>query len=615
MQAEEIRTKFIKFFQNKGHVEIPPAPLVPPNDPTTLFTGSGMQQLVPFLKGEPHPMGTRLVDAQPCFRAEDIEEVGDGRHTTFFEMLGNWGLGDYFKKQQLPWFFEFLTQEVGLQSDHLYVTVFAGDANAKRDEESINIWQEIFETTLPARKGTTGFDPTIKIYTYGADKNWWSRAGAPASMPAGEIGGPDSEVFYDFNLPHHPSFGKVCHLNCDCGRFLEIGNSVFMQYEKQADGSLKPLPQKNVDFGGGLERIAAASQASPDIFQTDLFLPLIKAIEEVTGSHYAGAYKSPMQVISDHLRAATNMVAQGLEPSNKTQGYILRRLLRRAAIKMYRLTDGRTPISAIQTVARTVIKTYEKEYKDIETKRQRVDIIFQQEMEKFTKTLDRGLQQIEKQADRVDAKFAFDLFQTYGFPFEITQELLAQKGKKIEKAEFETEFKKHQERSRTAAHGLFKGGLADQTQDTTKLHTATHLLHQALRLVVGEHVRQEGSNITAERLRFDFSHPRALTAGQITKIQALVNQKIKADIPVIKTIEEKNKAIHSGALGFFKETYPKKVSVYTIGNDIEDNWFSKELCGGPHVKSTGEIGGIQIIKEQAVQSGIRRIYAKLHPPS
>lgn len=618
MEADEIRSKYIKFFVDRDHKEIPPAPIVPADDPTTLFTSSGMQQLVPFLKGELHPMGKCLVDSQPCFRAEDIEEIGDNRHTTFFEMLGNWSLGDYFKKQQLPWFFEFLTEVVGLNPNRLYATVFEGGAQLKRDEESIKSWQEIFKTKEPAQTGEKGFNPKIKVYTYSPEHNWWSRSGTPDKMPLGEIGGPDSEVFYDFGADiqiheESPYQDSPCHLNCKCGRFLEIGNSVFIQYEKQKDGSFKPLSNKNVDFGGGLERIAAASQNKSDIFQSDLFLSVIKKIEHASGKKYQGEFKTAMRVIADHLRATTFMISQGIKPSNKAQGYILRRLLRRAAVKMHQLMGGLAPIPGFQTICHEVIRTYEGIYFDFGTAKKVVDELIGQEMNKFAETLDRGLKKIEKlPKEKIDAKFSFDLFQTYGFPFEITQELLAQKGKTIEKTAFDREFKKHQELSRKASAGMFKGGLADQSEATVKLHTATHLLHQALREILGDHVRQEGSQITAERLRFDFSHTKALTDEEIKKIENLINQKIRKNLPVHKSIENKDEALKSGTLAFFKETYPDQVSVYTIGKDPERDWFSKELCAGPHVKSTAEIGAIKISKQQSVGTGLHRIYAVLH---
>lgn len=613
MTANQIRKQYLKFFVKHDHKEIPPAPIVPPEDPTTLFTSSGMQRLVPFLKGEPHPMGTRLVDSQPCFRAEDIEEIGDNRHTTFFEMLGNWSLGDYFKNEQLHWFFEFLTEVVGFEKTRLFVTVFEGGGDVPRDEESIKIWQEIFRINTPAQKGIEGFDPTVKIYTYGAKENWWSRVGVPENMPPGEIGGPDSEVFFDFGdkpkiHEDSPYKAQKCHLNCECGRFLEIGNSVFMEYEKQKAGNFKPLPNKNVDFGGGLERIAAASQNTQDIFQSDLFVPVIKKIEEVSGKKYERENQEPMRIIADHLRAATFMLAQGIIPSNKTQGYVLRRLIRRSVVKMYKLQVAST-VEIGKQVFHTIGDTYKGVYLEPDAKEfLQSENIFTEEIRKFEKTLNRGLKVLEKHPV-IDGKLAFDLLQTYGFPWELTLELASERGQKIDKSQFQKELQAHQELSRQASAGMFKGGLADRSEATIKLHTATHLLHKALREVLGAHVRQEGSHVTAERLRFDFSHPKALSEAEIKKVENLVNQKIKENLPVRKTIENKDEALKSGALAFFKETYPDKVSVYTIGKDVKNDWFSKELCGGPHVGSTGEIGKIKITKIQSIGSGIRRLYA------
>jgi alanyl-tRNA synthetase len=574
MTTNQIRQAYLDFFKQKNHQIIPSAPLVPLDDPTTLFTGSGMQKLVPYLKGEPHPMGKRLADSQPCFRAEDINQVGDNRHTTFFEMLGNWSLGDYFKKDQLSWLWQFLTKTLKLPQEKLNVTLFQGNQDVPKDEESFKIWQKI------------GL-PKSRIHYYPAEKNWWSRAGTPDKMPPGEIGGTTSEIFFEFTqVKHNPKFGRTCHPNCDCGRFSEIGNSVFMEYQKTKAGSLKPLSQKNVDFGGGLERLAAAVQNTPDIFQIDTITPVIKEIEKSSDKKYQGDNKASMQVIADHLRAATFMIAAGVEPSNKQQGYILRRLIRRSAVKMRQLTGELKP-----EVFSSIIKTKP---------------ILIQEIKKFQKSLDRGLRLIAKTNPQdINPQFVFNLFQTYGFPFEITQEILEKKGIKLNKKAFNQEFKKHQQQSRKASAGMFKGGLEDQSPVTKKLHTATHLLHQSLRQILGDHVRQEGSNITSERLRFDFSHSQALTKDEIKKVENLINRKIKADLPVKKTIETKDKALKSGILAFFKETYPDQVSIYSISN------FSKELCAGPHVTSTGEIGGVKIIKEESIAAGKRRIYAIL----
>jgi len=608
MTGNDLRQKYLDFFVSRDHLLIPSAPLVPENDPTTLFTSSGMQPLVPYLLGQPHPSGkTRLVDSQKSFRAQDIEEVGDNRHTTFFEMLGNWSLGDYFKKEQLPWIFEFLTKEVGLDPHKLYITVFSGDPNNNipRDDESIKIWKDIFHQhgidadlveLVTEKKGYEEGMQGGRIFSYNAKKNWWSRSGMPDQMPAGEPGGPDSEIFYDFGTPHDPEFGKHCHPNCDCGRFLEIGNSVFMQYQKQEDGSLKELPNKNVDFGGGLERILAAANNDLDVFKTDLFWPVIEEIEKFSDKKYTDN-QATLRVIADHLKAASFMIAENIEPSNKQQGYILRRLLRRAAVKMHQLHGGLTPIPAFEAICHRVIDIY-PEYFDSNSDRNKVSIVIGEEMGRFAKTLDKGLRQINTLSP-------FDLYQTYGFPIEVTEELYSQKGKPLDRDKFNQELQKHQELSRTASKGMFKGGLADHSETVTKYHTATHLLHQALRQVLGDHVHQTGSNITADRLRFDFTHPQALTESEIKEAEVLINEQIKKDLPVTNETMTLKEAKAQDALAFFGEKYGDKVKVYSIGS------FSKEVCGGPHVAHTGVIGPIKIYKQESVGSGRRRLYAKL----
>lgn len=572
MTADQLCQKYLDFFVSKGHKIIPPAPLIPENDPTTLFTSSGMQPLIPYLKGKPHPMGNRLVNSQPCFRAEDIEEVGNNRHTTFFDMLGNWSLGDYFKTEQLTWIWEFFTRELNLPREKLHVTLFEGNKDVPKDGESFKIWQDI---------GV----PKDHIHFYDATKNWWSRSGTPENMPLGEIGGPDSEIFFEFTqIKHNFKFGKKCHVNCDCGRFVEIGNSVFMQYEKQEDGTFKPLPKQNVDFGGGLERLTQAVQNSPDMFQIDIFKPLIQLIEQVTGQKYQGENRAPMRIMADHLRAAKAMIEGDLVPSNKQQGYVLRRLIRRSAVKFRQLTGKLDPNSFSGLVDEPVIV---------------------EEINKFQKSLTKGLNLIEKtDAKKINAQFAFDLFQTHGFPFEITQEILSEKGLKLDEKAFVKIKEKHQQKSRTASAGMFKGGLANTSETTTKYHTATHLLHQAMRDVLGNHVQQSGSNITVERLRFDFAHNKALTEKEILKIEKIIKQKIEEDLLVTQKEMPYQEAIDSGVLAFFKQKYPDQVTVYSIGE------YSKELCGGPHVTSTGKIGKIKIDKQKALGQGLRRLYLK-----
>lgn len=573
MTSKDIRDKFIKFCTERGHKEIAPAKLVPENDPSTLFTSSGMQPLVPYLLGQTHPAGKRLVNSQPCFRAEDIEEVGDNRHTTFFEMLGNWSLGGYFKKEQLPWLWEFLTKELGLPKEKLYVTVFEGNDSVSKDTESYEIWKSL------------GINDD-HIFFYGIEKNWWSRSGSPDKMPVGEIGGPDSEVFYEFTqVEHDQKYGEKCHPNCNCGRFLEIGNSVFIQYQKQKDRSLKELSQKNVDFGGGLERLSAAVLNEPDVFKTDLYAEIIRATEEMTDKNYE-EHKAPMQVISDHMRASVALIADGVIPSNKLQGYTLRRLLRRSAVNL-RLLNKNVDLGSIVA---------EKEVQD--------------EMEKFGKTLDRGLKEIEK-IQKIDGKIAFDLYQTFGFPYEVTEELFRQKGQEIDKTQFKTEFEKHQELSRTASAGMFKGGLADQSEVVIKYHTATHLLHQALRDVLGPKVFQKGSNITSERLRFDFSFDRKMTDEEIKQTEDIINKKIDEDLKVDRKFMTVEKANKLNAIGLFNEKYGTEVSIYGIGPREDGSYYSLEFCGGPHIEHTGIIGQIKITKEEAISSGIRRIRAEI----
>ncbi len=584
MTGSELREKYLKFFEDRGHLIIPSAPLVPENDPTTLFISSGKQPLIPYLLGQPHPSGkTRLVNSQKSFRAQDIEEVGDNRHTTFFEMLGNWSLGDYFKKDQLSWVWEFLTEVVGLPQDHLQVTLFAGNDQIPKDTESHQIWQSL------------GL-PDDHIHFYDAKKNWWSRSGTPEAMPAGEPGGPDSEVFYDFGAElklhqNSPWKDQDCHVNCDCGRYLEIGNSVFMQYQKQADGSLKELPKRNVDFGGGLERILAAKNDDPDIFTTDLFWPIIKEIETLTNRKYEDDLKE-MRIIADHLKAATFMIAEGIEPSNKQQGYLLRRLIRRAAVK-YRHLTGKIPSGKdFQQISQTIITIYPNHFNNPDLS------LLDLETAKFAKTLDQGLKQINTLSP-------FDLYQTYGFPIEITQELYHQQGKQLDRQKFDQELEQHQKLSRTASKGMFKGGLQDHSETVTKYHTATHLLHQVLRQILGDHVHQTGSNITNERLRFDFTHPQALTGQELQQVESLVNSVINQHLPVTKATMTLKEAQAQGALAFFSEKYGNQVTVYSIGS------FSKEVCGGPHVINTDVIGPIQIYKQESIGSGKRRLYARL----
>lgn len=618
MTLDELRSLYLTFFKENGHVVVPSSPLVPENDPTTLFTSSGMQPLVPYLLGQPHPLGKRITDSQKSFRSQDIEEVGDNRHTTFFEMLGNWSLGDYFKKEQLPWVFSFLTQKVGLDPKRLFVTVFAGNKEVPRDDESVSIWKELFTSVGVTAEVVDEADKMGmkegRIFPYGEKKNWWSRSGVPSAMPPGEPGGPDSEIFFDFGVErrlheHSPFKNEPCHVNCDCGRFMEIGNSVFMQYRKNSDGSLSELTQKNVDFGGGLERILAAVNDDPDVFKTDAFGSIIVSLEQLSGTGYGSDEKTTrsFRVIADHLKAAVMLASDGVIPGNKAQGYFSRRLVRRAV--RYGRMIGIADAFVGQMVA-PIVCLYEKEYPDVKKNEQRVRLLLEEEERKFLRTLDKGLKEIAKLPE-LTGKTAFMLYETYGFPLELTQEIAQERGQVVDKKVFEAEFTKHKELSRTASAGMFKGGLADHSEVTTKYHTATHLLQAALRKILGTHVQQKGSNITAERMRFDFTHPQALSDEEKRMVEKQINDWIDADLPVTMETMKKSDALASGAIAFFVEKYPDEVTVYTIGNDPKKDWVSKELCGGPHVTRTGQIGEVKIAKEQAVAAGIRRIYLQL----
>lgn len=599
----EVRQRFIKFWGERyHHKEVPPIPLVPQNDPTTLFTGSGMQQFVPNLLGEPHPLGKELFNIQPCLRVQDIEEVGDNRHTTSFEMMGNWSLGTYFKKEQLGRFFDFLTNleyGLGLEANKLYVTVFEGDKEIPKDTESIKIWQELFKAkNVSAEEG-------VRIFPYPPDKNWWSRAGIPTTMPPGEPGGPDSEVFFLFDqVEHDQKFGKNCHPNCDCGRFMEIGNSVFMQYQKQTDGTFKELPQKNVDFGGGYERLVSAVNNNPDVFATDLYKIIIDAIKNCTNRVYDNETKVAMRIIADHLKAATFLSQQGIRPSNKEQGYILRRLIRRAHIKMHFLSpDKSTRAENYLNICKAVLETYKNVYFQPETDFAAISPIIASEINKFNASLKNGLKELNK-LEKVDGKVAFDLYQSFGFPLELTEELLKDKGHIVDRKQFTEEFNRHKELSRSQSAGKFKGGLADNSEQVLKYHTATHLLHQALSDVLGNDVKQEGSNITGERLRFDFSLMKKPLPEEIKKVENIVNEKINQKLPVHFQIMPKVAAMKLEAKSFFREKYPEMVKVYFIGD------YSKEFCGGPHVAFTNEIGKISIYKFEKIGSNLYRVYAR-----
>ena len=626
MTVSEIRKKYLDFYKARGHAIIPSASLVPENDPSTLFTGSGMQPMVPYLLGENHPEGTRIVDSQKSFRTVDIEEVGDNRHTTFFEMLGNWSLGDYFKKEQLSWVFEFLTSEIGFDPKKLYMTVFIGDEknNLPRDTESVDIWKKLFKD-----KGIDATDALIgseadgyargmkdgeRIFYYDSKKNWWSRAGIPENMPAGEPGGPDSEMFYDFGLEHNPKFGAHCHPNCDCGRFLEIGNNVFMQYLKKPDGSFVPLPKQNVDFGGGLERIAMAAVNIPDIIAV-CHRPILNRLEEISGKKYeSGSSDAPaFRIVADHVKAAAFLIGDGVLPSNAERGYFVRRLLRRAIRYADQLGMHDAMLSALVDA---LLESYKDAYPETYGAREMIRQEIDKEEVKFRKTLKEGLREFEKVSEHgiISGRDVFLLFSTFGFPHEVTLELAEERGIAVNKEEFEAEMKKHQELSRTASAGTFKGGLADHSEKTTRLHTAHHLLLKALQMVLGPQVKQRGSNITSERLRMDFIHDAKMTDEQKAEVERIVNEKIADDLPVVHSEILREEAEKLGAEHEFGQKYPDRVSIYSVGPKgatVEhpqfDKAFSIEFCGGPHVTHTGEIGHFKIAKEEASSAGIRRI--------
>ena len=623
MNASEIRQKFLEYQQKLGHQIIAPAKLVLENDPTTLFTGSGMQPLLPFLLGEPHPAGKRLADSQPCLRLQDIEDVGDPRHTTVFQMLGNWSLGDYFKNQQIPAFFKFLTEGVGLDPHKIYVTCFIGSEKygIPKDTEAAEIWQQVFrEAGVDARiaeigSAAEGAKRGIKegehIFFYDDHENWWSRGGGVETTPIGDPCGPDSEVFYDFGEDKQDvaMFGKS-HPASDGARFMEIGNQVFMQYKRNEDGSFSELKHKNIDFGGGLERIAAAAIDSFDVFETSLLKPLITKIEEISQKNYK-EYTADMRIIADHLRGAYLLSAQGLTPSNRKQGYALRRLIRRAILRALNLDID-------QDFLPQIIPLIEMNYRDLSdeilnTRKDALAVLIREE-QVFRRTLVRGLKELHKLKEAgLSGKELFMLQDTYGFPLELSVE--EAKREKIElspdwQSEFDQCLTAQRERSKTASEGMFKGGLEDHSEMSTKYHTATHLLLAALQKLINPKIGQAGSNITSERLRFDFNLDRKLTPEEIKALEDQVNQWISEDYPVKFAEYEKDYArdtLH--AHGQFWEKYPNIVKVYTIG-DFEHP-ISRELCGGPHVKHTGQLGKFKIKKEESSASGIRRIKAVL----
>ncbi len=580
--SKEIRQKYLDFFSEQGHSIIGSAPLVPDNDPTVLFTTAGMHPLVPYLLGETHPAGVRIANYQKCIRTGDIEEVGDRWHLTFFEMLGNWSLGDYFKEEAISMSWEFLTSEkwLNIPIDRLRVSVFEGDDDAPRDEEAASLWKDL---GMPAEQ----------IYYFPKSENWWG--------PAGETGpcGPDTEMFYDTGLA---DCSPGCDPSCSCGKYVEIWNDVFMQYNKQSDGTYPPLEQKNVDTGMGLERIVAVLNGKKEVYTTDLFKPLMDKISALTVNHE----DTSKEIIADHIRAATFIIADGVSPSNMDQGYVLRRLLRRAMRHGRKLGIGDF---FLEDLAKIVVDQYSEFYPELEKNKSEIYVEIVGEEEKFAKTLRDGEKQFAKITkhlkanDTMPGEQAFHLFDTYGFPLEITKELASEKGIVVDEDGFDEFYKQHQELSRAGAKKRFKGGLADASWETIRGHTATHLLQSALRVVLGEHVLQKGSNITPERLRFDFSHPDKMTEEQIKATEDLVNEKIQEGIDVHYEIMSIQDALDMGAIGLFDDKYAEKVKVYIMGE------FSKEFCGGPHVNNTKEVGKFRIVKEKASSSGVRRIKA------
>ncbi|MDO4546995.1 MAG: alanine--tRNA ligase [Clostridia bacterium] len=590
--AAELRQMYLEFFKEKGHAIIPSASVIPENDPTVLFTTAGMHPLVPYLLGAKHPMGTRLCDVQKCIRTGDIDEVGDESHCTFFEMLGNWSLGDYFKKEAISWSWEFLTSPdyLGLDPDRLAFSVFAGDENAPRDEEAAEIWKSV------------GVKED-KIYYLPKKNNWWGPAGLTGPC------GPDTEMFV---ITDKPPCSPECSPACDCGRFLEIWNDVFMQYNKQADGSFPPLEQKNVDTGMGLERTIGVLMGKKSVYETDLFSDIIAKICELCGKEYGldPDQTRSIRIIADHMRTATIIMGddRGVTPSNVDQGYVLRRLIRRAVRHGMKLG---MPVGSCAEIALVVVNQYKDVYPELKRNEQRIIEQLNLEEDRFQRTLKQGLREFEKtiaklnQADTIDGASAFKLYDTYGFPIEITVEMAKEKGLKVDEAGFEECFRHHQQLSHAGAEQRFKGGLADHTEQTAKLHTATHLLQAALRQVLGEEVNQKGSNITAERLRFDFSFPRKMTSEEKVETERLVNEYIKADAEIVCEEMTVDEAKEQGATGLFESRYGERVKVYTMGE------FSKEICGGPHANRTGELKSFKLVKEESSSAGVRRIKATI----
>ena len=618
MKANEARRVYLDFMSEHGYKVTDYAPLVLTDDPTTLFTGSGMQPMVPYLLGEKHPDGTLLANSQPCIRTQDIDEVGDNRHTTFFEMLGDWALDGFDKKQQIEWLFEFLTKTLGLDPKRLYVTCFIGDPEngIPRDEETAEAWQAVFESAgieaKTAEIGSSddgdkrGINPGERIFFYDDGQNWWSRNGGIKTTPIGDPCGPDNEVFYDYGESNHDSDFGLAHPASDGGRFVEICNKVWMQYKRLDDGSFEPMEKGRVDFGGGLSRLVAATQDTSDIFKTDLYQPIIDRLEQLSGKNYA-SNQSSMRVVADHLTGAVWLAAQGLEPSNKEQGYVMRRLVRRAIMKALDLGVEEDFMSQLVPI---ICDIYQESYSIFDSTGENISAVLVREEKAFRKTLNKGLRVLEKFADEgLTGRELFMLHDTYGFPLELSVEEAFRQNVKLSdnwQAEFDEAMKQQRERSQTATKGTFKGGLEDESEMTIKYHTAAHLTLAAMHKILSPEVEQKGSNITAERMRFDFTWPEKVTPEQIAAIENQVNEWINADLTVAHEEYDKDYAFDElHAHGTFRERYPDRVTVYTIGD------ASCEICGGPHVEKTGTLGKYKIAKEEASSAGVRRIKAVL----
>jgi alanyl-tRNA synthetase len=604
LKYNEIRRKYLNFFKKKDHAEIPSAPLVPENDPSVLFVNAGMFPLVPFLMGEKHPKGTRLTNAQRCIRTGDIDEVGNNFHCTSFEMLGNWSLNDYFKGEAIRYTLEFFVEELGLDINNIYASVFGGEDGIPEDKVSLSIWKDLFkEYGIDANAGEGE-----RIQKFGKKENWWG-------LDSGGPCGPDSEIFYDTGKG---KCGEDCNVNCDCGKYVEIGNNVFMEYLKEGE-DLKPLGRHNVDFGGGLERLTALIQRADSVYEIDIYKPILEKIQEITNKNIIPGQDSDdifrsQRIIVDHIKAATWIIMDGVVPSSNQQGYILRRLIRRAVRHAKKLNIAETFTREIAEVA---IDQFSPIYPELNEKKEEILEIIEEEEVKFNNTLENGLKELEnllKQKEEISGEDAFKLYETYGLPLELTEEILAEKDVILKNRQtFFSAQEKHQEKSRSASKGLFKGGLADTSEVSVRYHTATHLLLASLREVLGEHVHQKGSNITPERLRFDFPNDSKLTPEQLKQVEDLVNSAIDQELDVTFEEHPKEEALkiiekHSSTSSF-EEKYPDIVKVYYVGN--KQSPFSIELCNGPHVSNTKELGKFKIVKQENIGAGVKRIKAIL----